>query len=94
MNKISVLNCEGIVAHLEELQPHVGFLLEKRYIEENADWATLYRYEVPVLAGFTPDGREIEIPRPSPRASGVFLMRWLRKHYFEKLAESLGSDGS
>jgi hypothetical protein len=43
---------------------------------------------VPVLVGVTPAGGEMAIPRPSPRAAGVFLLRWLRKYYFEKLAEA------
>jgi hypothetical protein len=83
--------CDGLVANLADLQQHVDFELTKRWIEDSAEWEALYRYEVPVLVGLAPGGAEMDIPRPSPRASGVFLLRWLRKYYFEALAaESAG----
>lgn len=78
--------CEGLEANLQDVRQYVSFELSKRYIEDNAEWEEAYRYEVPVLVGATPSGGEMEIPRPSPRASGVFLLRWLRKHYFEQLS--------
>mmetsp|Transcript_19421 Transcript_19421/g.52256 ORF Transcript_19421/g.52256 Transcript_19421/m.52256 type:complete len:142 (-) Transcript_19421:665-1090(-) len=77
--------CEGLEANLEDLREHLDFTLSKRWIEDNDEWMELFKYEVPVLLGSTPSGGEVEIPRPSPRSSGVFLMRWLRKHYFDKL---------
>lgn len=79
--------CEGLEANLGELRAYVEFDLVKRFIETNEDWAERYRYEVPVLMGRTPSGAEMTIPRPSVRAKGAFLLRWLRKHYFAKLAE-------
>lgn len=78
--------CDGLASNLEAIQQHVDFALSKRFIEERAEWEELYRYEVPVLVGIGLDGAEMPIPRPSPRAAGAFLMKWLRKHYFEKLA--------
>lgn len=86
--------CDGLAMNLEEVQQHVDFAISKRYIEERAEWEKLYRYEVPVLVGITPAGAEMPIPRPSPRAAGAFLMKWLRKHYFDKLASEAGADGA
>lgn len=86
--------CDGLALNLEEVQQHVDFAISKRYIEERAEWEELYRYEVPVLVGLTPAGVELPIPRPSPRAAGAFLMKWLRKHYFEKLAGEAGAEGA
>ena len=84
--------CEGLEINLRDLQQHVDFTLSKRWIEDDAEWRERYQYEVPVLVGVTPAGGEMDIPRPSPRASGVFLLRWLRKYYFEKLAQASAQD--
>lgn len=78
--------CDGLAANLEGLEQHIDLAVSKRYIEEDSQWHARYQYDVPVLVGLTPAGDEMPIPRPSPRAAGAFLLKWLRTHYFDKLA--------
>ena len=75
--------CEGLQEKLEQIQDP-SLYLEIRDITTQDDWFHAYQYEVPVLCrveqGETDVGREIPLPRPSPRLSVAQLQRFLAKY--------------
>lgn len=60
--------CEGLLEKLEQVDTPKIAQVEVRDITTQADWFQRYQYEIPVLCYQTPDGREVALPRLSPRA--------------------------
>ncbi|OKH22101.1 glutaredoxin family protein [Chroogloeocystis siderophila] len=70
--------CEGLEEKLAQIHSF-SFDLEVRDITTRADWVEAYQYEVPVLCQNN-NGKETQIPRPSPRASVSQLEQLLQKY--------------
>jgi hypothetical protein len=78
--------CEGLQEKLEEVLKKESFSsveLEVRDINGREDWYQKYQYEVPVLYALdregSVDGKELMIPRPSPRVTMTQLEQLLQK---------------
>lgn len=67
--------CEGLLEKLAQLDAP-AIAVEVRDITTRDEWWTAYQYQIPVLC-YCRDDREIPLPRPSPRAAGAQLQRWL-----------------
>ncbi len=70
--------CEGLEEKLAKIHSF-SFDLEVRDITTRTDWLQAYQYEVPVLC-YDNNGKEAQIPRPSPRASVAQLEQLLQKY--------------
>ena len=70
--------CAGLQEKLEQIE-NIDFQLEVRDIASREDWFAAYQYEVPVLT-FDTDGKEQQLPRPSPRANVQQVERMLQKY--------------
>lgn len=70
--------CEGLQEKLEQIQG-LSFDLEIRDITSREDWLQAYEYEVPVLF-LDAMGKELLLPRPSPRATLKQLEQMLTKY--------------
>lgn len=73
--------CEGLQEKLEQIVEtrNASLQLEIRDITSREDWLQAYEYEVPVLF-FDAKGRELLLPRPSPRATLKQLEQMLEKY--------------
>lgn len=69
--------CEGLQEKLEKIHAF-SFELEIRDITSREDWFGAYQYEVPVLF-LDAGGKEMMLPRPSPRATVQQLEQMLQK---------------
>jgi glutaredoxin len=82
--------CEGLQEKLNQISPGLGVELEIRDITTRSEWFESYQYEVPVLALAVDaatesglgslGGREVPLPRPSPRASVQQVKQMLLPH--------------
>lgn len=70
--------CEGLQEKLEKIAT-IPIELEIRDITTREDWFNAYQYQIPVLFQNVA-GKEIPIPRPSPRASVKQLEKTLAKY--------------
>lgn len=70
--------CEGLQEKLEQIES-LNLQLEVRDINSSEAWFNAYQYEVPVLCRQI-DGKEEEIPRPSPRLTVGKLEQMLQKY--------------
>jgi len=77
-SKVGCHLCEGLQEKLEQIQS-IDVELEVRDINNRDEWFQAYQYEVPVLYQ-EKDGREQQLPRPSPRASVRQLEQMLQKY--------------
>lgn len=74
--------CEGLQEKLEQClsrEDFQGVELTIRDITVRDDWFEAYQYEIPVLAREI-EGKELVLPRPSPRTSVRQLEKFLHKH--------------
>ncbi len=74
--------CEGLQEKLEQIietRNSASLQLEIRDITSCEDWLQAYQYEVPVLF-VDAMGRELLLPRPSPRATLKQLEQMLEKY--------------
>ena len=74
--------CEGLQEKLEQIietRNSASLQLEIRDITSHEDWLQAYQYEVPVLF-VDAMGRELLLPRPSPRATLKQLEQMLEKY--------------
>jgi hypothetical protein len=76
--------CEGLQEKLNQIQV-LSFDLEVRDISTRDDWLLAYQHEVPVLCRVdrSPEGageQEVNLPRPSPRATVAQLTQLLQKY--------------
>jgi glutaredoxin len=81
--------CEGLQEKLEkivEMRDFASLQLEIRDITSCEAWFQAYQYEVPVLF-LEAVGREVMLPRPSPRATVQQLERMLQKYLTKNEAE-------
>ena len=77
-SKVGCHLCEGLQEKLEQIQS-LDVELEVRDINNRDEWFQAYQYKVPVLYR-EKDGREEQLPRPSPRASVRQLEQMLQKY--------------
>ncbi|MFW6359232.1 MAG: glutaredoxin family protein [Chroococcales cyanobacterium] len=70
--------CEGLQEKLEQVEG-IDLDLEVRDITTREDWFAAYQYEIPVLCRVR-EGKEVVLPRLSPRASIAQLTRLLEKY--------------
>ncbi|MGK7929267.1 MAG: glutaredoxin family protein [Spirulina sp.] len=76
--------CEGLQEKLEQClrqNDFTGVELTIRDITTREDWFAAYQYEIPVLAREL-EGKEVILPRPSPRTSVRQLEKFLQKYGF------------
>lgn len=70
--------CEGLEEKLAQIHS-ISFDLDVRDITSRADWFQAYQYEVPIICRNN-NGKEEQIPRPSPRATVSQLEQLLQKY--------------
>ncbi len=83
--------CEGLQEKLEQIietRNSASLQLEIRDITSREDWLQAYQYEVPVLF-VDAMGKELLLPRPSPRATLKQLAQMLEKYKWEKTASKI-----
>ncbi len=74
--------CEGLEEKLDVIiksQDLSSLELEIRDITSREDWFRAYEYEVPVLF-LDAMGKEVMLPRPSPRATVNHLKQMIQKY--------------
>lgn len=74
--------CEGLQEKLGVIikrQDSLSLQLEVRDITSREDWFRTYEYEIPVLF-VDAVGKEVMLPRPSPRATVKHLEQMIQKY--------------